>query len=247
MQGMTDVVFKQVLMLLVEEGYVDLEDLYVDGSKWEANANRHQVVWRKNTLRHQGKVEQRIEALLEEIKKLQVAEDEQYGRRDLPEVGEGKEISVVLNSARVSEQLIKLQALIEQKSEEKAQQKALKKIERRLREERQKLEKYEEQERLLNGRNSYSKTDVDATALRMKDDRLLPGYNVQHTTSGGQYIVNWTMEQSASDSPTLPSHLDKLVERQQGLPVPEQQNLGADAGYGSEENYADLGNRALNA
>lgn len=55
---MIDIVFKQVLLFLIEEGYIDLEDLYVDGSKWEANANRHKIVWRKNTerpLRQKGR------------------------------------------------------------------------------------------------------------------------------------------------------------------------------------------------
>ena len=58
------------------------------------------------------------------------------------------------------------------------------------------LEKYEEQEKILNGRNSYSKTDPDATFMRMKDDhmqngQLKPGYNVQ-ISSENQFIVNYT-------------------------------------------------------
>jgi transposase len=246
MQDMIDIVFKQVLLLLVEEGYIELKDLYVDGSKWEANANRHKITWAKNTARYKEAVLGRIEELLREARELQAAEDAQYGKGDLPEVGEGKEVSLVLNSTQASQCLVELNRLIEEKAEEKAQQKALKQIEKKLLEEQQKLQKYEQQERLLAGRNSYSKTDPDATALRMKDERLLPGYNVQHTTDH-QYIVNWTIEQCASDSPTLPPHLDKLKERQQGLPVPERQNLDGDAGYGSEENYAELERRGINA
>ena len=64
MQRMIDVVFKQVLLMLVEEGYIDLEDLYVDGSKWEANGNRHKVVWAKNMARYKASVLERIEGLL---------------------------------------------------------------------------------------------------------------------------------------------------------------------------------------
>lgn len=232
--------------MLVEEEYIDLEDLYVDGSKWEANANRHQVVWRKNTARYKGQVEERINRLLEQARGLQEQEDEKYGRGDLKEVGADKEISVVLNSAGVNEHLLKLRELIKQKAEEKEQQKQLMRLEKKLGEEQAKLCKYEEQERLLDGRNSYSRTDVDATAFRMKDERLLPAYNVQHTTEG-QYIVNWTVEQRASDAPTLPRHLDKMQERQEGLPVPEKQKLSGDAGYGSEENYADIEARQMEA
>ncbi|MEZ4988724.1 MAG: IS1182 family transposase [Saprospiraceae bacterium] len=246
MQNLIDIVFKQVLMLLIEEGYIELKDLYMDGSKWEANANRHKITWAKNTARYKIAVLERIEGLLREAQALQAAEDKQYGNRDLPEVGEAKTVGIVLNSTQASQYLIELNQLIEEKAEEKAKQKALKQIEKKLIEEQQKLKKYEQQERLLNGRNSYSHTDTDATALRMKDERLLPGYNVQHTTDK-QYIVNWTIEQCASDSPTLPAHLDKMEERRQGLPLPGEQNLGADAGYGSEENYAELEKRGINA
>lgn len=191
MQGIIDIVFKQLLLLLIDEGYIQLEDLYVDGSKWEANANRHKITWAKNTARYKAAVMDRIEALLREAQDIQAAEDKQYGSRDLPEVGEDKEVIVVLNSAQVSSYLVEMHRLIEEKTE----QNALKKIEKKLLEEQRKLEKYEQQERLFNGRNSYSQTE----------------------------------------------------ERRQGLPVSQNQNLDADAGYGSEENYAALEKRDINA
>lgn len=112
--------------------------------------------------------------------------------------------------------------------------------------ENEKLVKYEEQEQILGQRNSYSKTDEDATMLRMKDNRLLPGYNVQHCTSK-QYIVNYTLAQNGSDSPTLIPHLDKMKERFEGLDLTARLDLTADAGYGSEENYAALELRGMNA
>ncbi len=109
MQTMIDVIFKEVLTVLIEEDYIDLENLYVDGSKWEANANRNKIVWRKNTERYKGQVEERITALLEDIDKLQREEDRSYGSRDLAEVGEGKEIKEIMTSSRVEEHLIKLE------------------------------------------------------------------------------------------------------------------------------------------
>ena len=59
------------------------------------------------------------------------------------------------------------------------------------------LDKYEQQQKILDGRNSYSKTDTDATFMRMKADhmkngQLKPGYNVQISTSR-QFIVNYTL------------------------------------------------------
>lgn len=246
MQGMIDLIFKQVLVMLVQEGYVDLGDIYVDGSKWEANANRHKIVWAKKTARYKAAVLERIEKLLQQAADLQAKEDLRYGSRDLEEVGEGKEVSVVLNSEQVNEYLVGLNELIAQSSADKARQKTLKKVGKALEKEQEKLDKYEQQEQILAGRNSFSRTDLDATAMRMKDERLLPAYNVQHSTSN-QFIVNYTVEQNASDSVTLGAHLDKMDERFEGLPVPGQQNLCADAGYGSEENYAGMEDRDIAA
>lgn len=246
MEGMIDLLFKQVLVMLVEEGYVDLEDLYVDGSKWEANANQHKVVWGKNTARYKAAVLDRIEGLLREAARLQASEDLRHGSRDLCEVGEGREVTVVLDSKRVGECLVSLNALIAEASADKDRQKALKKVKVSLEVEQEKLGKYECQEQVLEQRSSYSKTDQDATMMWMKDERLLPAYNVQHTTAG-QYLVNYTVEQNPSDSVALVSHLGKMDARLEGMPVPEKQNLGGDAGYGSEENYSELERRHMAA
>jgi transposase len=251
MQRMIDIIFKQVLILLSESGHIDLGDLYVDGSKLAANANQYKRVWRKNTERYKQAVVERIDLLLKEIKVLQQQEDAQHGQGDLPELGGGDQITVVLNSETVSQHLRELYELVEQESAKqegvnKIKVKELARLGNKLVKEQDNLIKYEQQEAVLGERNSYSKTDPDATMLRMKDDRLLPGYNVQHTTSN-QYIVNYTIAQNGSDSPTLSVHLDKMEVRFEGLDKPEEISLGADAGYGSEENYADLERRGIEA
>ena len=246
MEGMIDVIFKGVLAMLVEDGYVDLGDIYVDGSKWEANANRHKAVWGKNTARYKAAVLERIEGLLQHAAELQEEEDLRFGGRDFAEVGEGKEVSLVIDSERVGEHLVSLNALIAEASADKPRQKELKKVRTALAKEQESLSKYEHQERVLGQRNSYSKTDPDATMMRMKDDRLLPAYNMQHTTAG-QYIINYTETDTTSDSVALVPHLDKMGERLESLPVPENQNLGGDAGYGSEENYSELEKRNITA
>ena len=88
------------------------------------------------------------------------------------------------------------------------------------------MAKYQKQEAILKERNSYSKTDTDATFMRMKDDhikngQLKPGYNIQGSTNN-QYLTNYTLAQT-----------------------PE--TLTADAGYGSEENYTDLEAKQITA
>jgi hypothetical protein len=100
--------------------------------------------------------------------------------------------------------------------------------------------KYEEQERKLAGRNSYSKTDEDATFMRMKDDymkngQLKPGYNLQVGTEG-QFVVGFSVHQRPGDPGCLVPHLEGVKQKLGRLP----KNVIADSAYGSEENYAYL-------
>jgi hypothetical protein len=99
------------------------------------------------------------------------------------------------------------------------------------------LKKYQEQEERLDQRNSYSKTDEDATFMRMKEDHMKNGqlkasYNVQ-ISSNNQYIVNYSIHQRPTDTTTLLEHIQSHKEKYEQLP----EVVIADAGYGSEENY----------
>ena len=99
------------------------------------------------------------------------------------------------------------------------------------------LSKYAAQEQILNGRNSYSKTDTDATFMRMKEDhmkngQLKPAYNRQFSTNN-QFIVNFTVHQTTTDTTTLEEHLEEHKKLYQEHP----EEATADSGYGSEENY----------
>lgn len=246
MQDLVDMVLSRVLCYLVDQGYVNLEDLYVDGSKWAANANKHKVVWGKNTARYKAGVLDRIAGLLEQFKGLQQAEDAAYGNGDLWEHQSKEHIQVVLSSADLEKQLIHLNELIEGQGDKK-RKRSMEKIQRHLCKEQVKLDKYEQQEMVLDGRKSYSKTDEDATVMRMKDDQVLPGYNVQITTSG-QFIVNATLHQNSSDTAALKPHVEKLEGRVEDLVGPDwEADYTADAGYGSEENYDLLQTRKFTA
>jgi transposase len=262
MQHLVDSVFTHVLSMLVELGYIDLDELYVDGTKIEANANKYSGVWAKNTARYKAKVQERIGVLLEELKAMQKAEDEKYGSKDLAEVGQGQDVSEILTSDQIQSSLqCYYQAIEDAKTQDKAQQqikelaKGLKKVEKEL----TSLERYEQQERILAGRNSYSKTDPDATMMRLKDERLAAAYNLQHSTSN-QYIVNYTVAQNTVDNTTLISHLNKMDQRWEdlqghGVQIQERTaqdpaktpSFCGDAGYGSEENYAELERRGWTA
>lgn len=103
-----------------------------------------------------------------------------------------------------------------------------------------KLEEYKEELAICGERNSYSKTDKDATFMRLKEDPMLngqlkPAYNVQHCLDS-DFIVWITLSSHPTDTMTLPSTLDDMYEHL-GF---RYKNVTADAGYESEENYVYL-------
>lgn len=101
-------------------------------------------------------------------------------------------------------------------------------------------QKYDRQLAIMENRNSYSKTDPDATFMRMKEDymkngQLKPGYNVQIATEG-QYALAYDLFPNPTDTRTLKPFLDVIESSYFALP----EYIVADAGYGSEENYVDI-------
>ena len=221
-------VFTELLDFLHELGYISYTDFFVDGSKLEANAGRYTYVWRKNTERYQSAVKERIKKLFQEIDQINQEEDEKYGDSDLAERGEDVEITSeeIRNSARkLSDRLSKVF--------DKKKKRKLTSIARRLEKESDKFSKYEDQQDHLDGRNSYSKTDPDATFMRLKDNRLRPAYNIQISTEN-QFVTNYSVSQNASDTVTFPDHIEKITER--GVAYMPKNYMG-DSAYGSEENY----------
>ena len=103
-----------------------------------------------------------------------------------------------------------------------------------------KQNKYDIYNANFDGRNSFSKTDIDATFIHLKEDhmrnsQLKPVYNVQIGVEG-EYIVGLDISSERSDQLTLIPFLDKLGE---SLPA-KYKNIITDAGYESEENYVYL-------
>jgi len=234
MKGVIDEVFREVLGYLIEEGYVKMETYFVDGTKVEANASRYRWVWGKSVRRYQAQLQEKIGALLDEIERVNEEEQAEYGDEDLEELG--GEGGGELDSAELASRIGRLNERLQGEPENKPLAKAVRTLQK---EYLPRLERYELQEATLAGRNSYAKTDEDATFMRMKEDRLgtgqlKPAYNVQMGTEN-QFVVGYSVHQQASDSACLIPHL-QTVQQLQGLPP----RVVADAGYGSEENYAYL-------
>lgn len=107
-------IFTQVMGLLVEEGLVDLTEYTLDGTVLEANACKHSAVWAKNAQRYYSSAAGRIAVLFDEIQQLADLEDEEYGDKDLPEVGEGAE----WNPERIEQAAERLSRALKERADE---------------------------------------------------------------------------------------------------------------------------------
>ena len=206
--------FVQLVKKLKGLGEIRYEHLFIDGTKIEANANKYSFVWKKSTNKYESRTLEKLEKLTAELSR-------KYGVLEagdlLPELEKRMKAPYVHGRGhRKSE----LQRDIEQ-----------------LRELEAKKTKYAAYQETFHGRNSFSKTDPDATFMHMKEDhmrnaQLKPGYNIQFGIEG-EYITGVTVSSERSDQLTLIPFMEKLKDN--GI---EYADVTADAGYESEENYS---------
>jgi hypothetical protein len=234
LNGVLKQIFSEVVLLLVENGHITLKEAFLDGTKIEASANRYTFVWGRS-----------IKASKERIEK-QLKELWQYAESVAREELENKEPEMFekIDQEKVRETIGKIDNALKDKT-------ISKKVKQKLNYARknwpENLKKYEEQEKLLGSRSSYSKTDPDATFMRMKEDHMLngqlkPAYNLQISTEN-QFILGYTLHQTTNDTTTLKTHLESFKEQYGNMP----EVLVADAGYGSEENYEYLEKNSVEA
>lgn len=234
-------VFAEVVDLLEQKGYIKLETYFLDGTKIAADANPYSWVWGKSTRRYKEALRKKCTILFREIDREEEREDVFYAGKDLPEMGEGAHI----DSEAIREMAARIDALLAESPKDRKLKKASRLI---CKDYLPRMEKYEHQEEVLEERNSYSKSDTDATFMRMKEDhmrngQLKPAYNVQIGTEN-QFIVGYSVHRRPGDTGCLIDHLDTAKRQMKGrLPS----TLVADAGYGSEENYSHLAGLNISA
>jgi transposase len=220
-------VFTQVVVLLAEEGLVNIKELYTDGTKIEASANRYTFVWGKAIKTSRERIKKQLDELWQYAVKVAAAE-----LPDTDPTGFDK-----IDADKVEQTIEQINEALKDKPISKEVKQKLNYAKKNW---PSNLKKYAAQEKILNGRNSYSKTDNDASFMRMKEDHMLngqlkPGYNFQISTNN-QYIVNYSLHQTTADTTTLQEHTQ--LYKQQYHQTPDV--ITADAGYGSEQNYQYL-------
>ncbi len=227
LKGVLKEVFAQVVILMAEQGLMDIKTVYVDGTKLEANANKYTFVWGKSVKRHKARIKSQLEGMWHYAESVAKEELMDNDPTTYPE----------LDADQVKKTIETINEAIKDKPIDK---KVKQKLNYAKRNWPKNMEKYKKQEDILGDRNSYSKTDPDATFMRMKDDpmqngQLKAGYNWQISTSN-QYIVNYDLYHNPTDTLTLPDHLNQYKVLYDTSP----DVVVADSGYGSEENYEYL-------
>ena len=222
LKGKIQNLFAEMVRLMAELGYVGLDVQYIDGTKIEAASNKYTFVWRGTTEKNKVKLEAKIDSILKEIDGVIESDKTAAEEQAMPHI----------NSEELQEKVTQLNERIQGFT--KKQQKQVKTL---TQEHLPRLKKYENQLKTLGDRNSYSKTDTDATFMRMKEDhmkngQLKPAYNTQISTEQ-QFITQYSIHQRPGDTATLIPHLEafkKDYKKQSATVV-------ADSGYGSEQNY----------
>lgn len=235
LKGKFKKIFNQVVLLLCEQGYLSLKDIYVDGTKIEANANRYTFVWAKSLKTSRARIKKQLKELWAYVEMV-YAEEEQTPN--------GPGSFEAIDPEQVTRAIDSINKALEGKTIDKAVKQKLNYAKKHW---PFNVAKYNKQEALLQARGSYSKTDPDATFMRMKDDHMKNGqlkaaYNIQGA-SNNQFLVHYTLEQKTNDTTTLKNHLQAFKDSFSQTP----DTLTADAGYGSEENYQYLENQDIEA
>ena len=169
--------FVQVVKYLVAEGVLSLDVQYMDGTKIESVANKYTFVWKRTVERNKANLEEKIRSVLRQIDD-GIAQDNAADTADKPVALDSASLKKIVD--RINEENTRLpSATKEEKKARKEREKTAKVLGRM----QEKQAEYEGHLEKMGERNSYSKTDEDATFMRMKEDamgngQLKPGYNL---------------------------------------------------------------------
>ena len=151
---------------------MSLKVQYIDGTKIESVANRYTFVWKGSVEKNKEKPEAKVDAVLKTAESVLFEENrecasEEFGVTDL--AGRTERILRRMDEQGISDRKLR-------KSVQKVKDESL-----------PKLDEYRRHLEILGERNSYSKTDKDATFMRMKEDAMRngqtkSGYNVRIAT-----------------------------------------------------------------
>ena len=227
-------IFTMITKTIIDEFNLDISDVYLDGTKLEANANKYKFVW-KPTKFHK-KLDVKIKDLLIEM-------GFEY---KVTELVSSFELNKILKEYVIKEK-IDINSIPNGKGKRKTKSQ---RIYTQCYTYLIKLLEYEEKERICGkNRNSYYKTDKDATAMVLKEDYYSKsghvfhaGYNIQVMVSSG-IITMFGVFQNRSDYHTFIPMNDLFYKYYGCYP----KNECADSGYGIYDNYKYMREHNINS
>lgn len=223
-------IMAEMTNFLYDIGEISGDAIFIDGTKIEACANKYTFVWKKAVTKN-------LEKLLIKLTNFVAECEEKFGIKLIYQ----SEVRI----KHVKKLRKKLYALKEEGNIEFVHgcgkrktplQRSIESLEEYL----NRLKEYTQKIHICGDRNSYSKTDNDATFMRMKEDamkngQLKPGFNLQHGVDS-EYIAWLTIGDQPTDTPTLIPFLQSIKYHLKFA----YEKIIADAGYESEENYVYL-------
>ena len=230
-------VFKQIIRYAIEEGIIEGEDVFIDHTKREADANKHKIVWKKQVENQLKKIDEELNTLFDYVDRINETEDKIFGNKDLPEQERTK-----FDDVKVKKIVDKINNNLKENKINKEQAREQKKNLRRTKELLERKVAYKIKRENLGNRNSHSKTDTDAPAMMMKDKLTIrPAYNEGITVEKG-FVLNYDVSDKSSDSVNFISLMDGTIENLGKMP----KNAHGDAAYGNEENWSFLKEKNIN-
>ena len=225
-------IFDDINRCIFEQLDVDLNHAYIDGTKIEANANKYTWVWKKSCIKSRNNVFGKLSALLEDINAFMAL----YQRAvfEIRQEYAIEYVEYILNTFLEATGMTK-EDFVHGKGKHKS---AIQRLFEKVYDCYKKLKSYAQKIAICGeDRNSYSKTDHDATFMRfkkdhMKNDQLLPGYNLQMVICD-EFIAHYGVYAFASDMDCFQPLMEGFFKRYGKYP----RYPLADAGYGSFNNY----------
>lgn len=225
-----DLFLPQMTQMLLELKQITKTEVFIDGTKIEASANKYTFVWKKAVTKHQARLLQKTALLVGEI-------IDRYEMKPLWQKKVKKHhVNKVLKKLKLKAKEEEIEFVSGRGCRKDQLQKDIEDLEAAL----EKIREYEGELHKCGKRNSYSKTDPDATFMHMKDDHMLngqlkPAYNVQHAVNSG-FIVAAGVFPNPTDVLTLKTFMEQM---ESSLRF-KFDRIVADAGYESEENLVYL-------
>ncbi|QAS61083.1 IS1182 family transposase [Clostridium septicum] len=189
LENCIDDLFNQLICKLGKMEEIKYKNIFIDGTKIEANANKYTFVWKKTTDKFEAKLQKKINLILSDIfKDFKINVGKIEGKISVEKV---KAILSKLDDIKIANNITFVQCKGKRKS-------ALQKYIESLEEFIEKQSKYDDYNNTFNGRNSFPKTDKDATFMHMKEDHMKNGQWYLSEHKQNSYIKPQTYEKSKS-------------------------------------------------